>query len=121
LDLIKVNIQSGEVRENRTQEYWVREPVYHYPQSPALRPAPQSHPGKEPGTEKADPELMARVQEFRSNVKRLSNSWEDNELYRLAALISHKKMSVKQAAYHLGRTPDACKYMLRRLKSAGVI
>ncbi len=123
MNLIKVNIQSGEVRENKIQEYWVRAPVHHHTPAPDRRPAPapQSHHGKESLPETKDPELMARVKKFRSNTKRLSNSWEDDELYHLAILISHHKMSVKQAAYHLGRTPDACKYMSRRLKTAGVI
>lgn len=112
--LVKVDIKTGEVRENRLREYWARGSLQR--REKQSRPAPSRKPG--PGE---DRELMARIKKFSGSIRKLSNSWNEEELYRLAVLVGREKLTYKQAAAQLGRSYDACKYMYRRLKKAGVI
>lgn len=124
MNLIKVDIQTGEVLQNNLREFWAREPVRRNLKIPARQPGPDHHipcPGERLQPEKVDPALMDRVKKFRSRVKRKSNSWGDEELYRLAVLIGRMKMPYRQAGCYLARSPDACKYMYRVMRRAGVI
>lgn len=123
MNIIKVDIQTGKVLENNLQEFWARRTMRRNLKVPARQPepAPGLRPGERPLPEKVDPALMQRVTRFSSKIKRRANSWSEDELYRLAVLMGRKNMPHKQAAFRLARSPEACKYMYRKMKSAGVI
>jgi len=114
LALVKVDIRTGEVRENRLREYWDRGSLQHR-EKPA-RPEPSRKPGPV-----EDRELMARIKKFSSGIRKYSNSWREEEIYRLVILVNREKRTYREASVQLGRSPDACKYMYKRLKKAGVI
>ena len=116
-NLVKVNIQTGQVLENNLRQLWAG-----LSGSVAV-PAAECHPGKH--TQPAalpDEVLRERIKLFntrrqRSNIK----AWSDAELYRLALLMGKQKRNYKQAAARLARTPRACQFMFRAMTKAGVL
>ncbi len=123
MNIIKVDIQTGDALEINLREFWDRESMGQYPEGPAgnTNPARHFHVVESPRPEKVDPTLMKRVKMFNRRVDRRANSWNEEELYRLAVLMGRRKMPYKQAGLHLTRSPEACRYMYRKMKSAGVI
>ncbi len=123
MNIIKVDIQTGEVLENKLRQLWAREYGFQNPTEPAKANNPSRHfhlmEGHRP--EKVDPTLMNRVKNFSSKINRKSHSWQEDEHYQLAVLMGREKLPYKQAGLHLPRSPDACRYMYRKMKNAGVI
>lgn len=131
MNIVKVDIKTGEVLENNLREFWARQSITQNPEeldsnntnnnSSNNNSSRHFHPVENKRKEKVDPALMKRIKRFTRRVDRRANSWKEEELYQLAVLMGRKKMSYKQAGLHLTRSPEACRYMYRKMKSAGVI
>lgn len=121
MELIKVDIQTGRVLEDNLEEYRAREAMHESLKDPAWYPNPAMGPRPEKVPEKVDPDLMERVRKFNRRTAKRKNSWSNAELYRLAVLMGRKKMHHTQAGFRLSRSPEACRYMFRKMKGAGVI
>lgn len=132
-NLIKVDIQTGQVLEDNLQEFWDKlaqragAPETGYRNNYNLRqytPALHYQSASKPTgpKTKAGQTLRERIKIFNTQRKRQNkNAWSEGELYRLVVLMGQQKRNHKQAALRLARTPGACHLMYSKLKDAGVI
>jgi len=113
VNLIKVDIQTGQVLDDNLQELWVG-------QSQGITTDTATVGSYR--SELPDELLRERVKLFNTGRRRSNkNAWSDAELYRLAVLMGRQKRNYKQASARLNRTPRACQFMCREMTKAGVI
>ncbi|WP_156896646.1 hypothetical protein [Desulfovirgula thermocuniculi] len=116
--IIKVDVLTGEVLEDRLAELWAKEGLAREPEEPRQGAAGRAPAARE-AARRADGELLERLCAWLAANRRF-RSWGPRRLYRLVKLIEGGA-SLYAAARRVGAKHDAAKKVLARLAEEGIV